>query len=184
MSLLEFFRIATSHFKLMLLTGCILAGVVFYSTRNEKKEYSSHTLINTGLVSGYNLENSSGDKVDYAYTNNEIENLISLATSYETREELAMRLLAKYVILTEPDPELITLEGWEEMKSEAVHAARKLVAVPGDEAATFENIKKLRSERKENDLQKLLYSPHPFFGVEKNADHPSHAGRKKRPAAL
>jgi len=150
----------------MTLAGIVLAAMVFYSTRNEKKEYSSHTLVNTGLVSGYNIESSGGEKVDYAYTNNEIENLISLATSYETREELAMRLLARYIILKEPDPELITLEGWEELKKPEVHDVRKLVAVPGDTIATYQKIMALRNERKENPLQKLLYSKHPFFGVE------------------
>jgi len=166
MNLVEFFRIVAKQFKLMALTGAVLAGVVFYLTRNEKLEYSSHTLVNTGLVSGYNIESSGGEKVDYAYTNNEIENLISLATSYETREELAMRLLARYIILKEPDPELITLEGWEELKKPAVHDVRKLVAVYGDTLATYEKILALRNERKENPLQKLLYSKHPFFGVE------------------
>ncbi|MBI1224922.1 MAG: hypothetical protein GC192_06760 [Bacteroidetes bacterium] len=166
MNLVEFFRIAASHFKTMMLAGVVLAGVVFYLTRNEQSEYSSHTLVNTGLVSGYNIESSGGEKVDYAYTNNEIENLISLATSYETREELAMRLLARYIILTEPDPELITLEGWEELKKPEVHNVRKLVAVPGDTLATYNKILALRNERKENDLHKLLYSQNPFFGVE------------------
>jgi uncharacterized protein involved in exopolysaccharide biosynthesis len=166
MSLVEFFRIAASHFKTMLLAGIALASVVFYLTRNEQSEYRSHTLVNTGLVSGYNIESSGGEKVDYAYTNNEIENLISLATSYETREELAMRMLARYIILREPNPELITLEGWEELKKPEVHNVRKLVAVEGDTLATYNKIMALRNERKENDLQKLLYSKHPFFGVE------------------
>lgn len=166
MNLVEFFRIVSKQFKTMMLTGIVLSGVVFYMTRNEKLEYSSHTLLNTGLVSGYNIESSGGEKVDYAYTNNEIENLISLATSYETREELAMRLLARYIILKEPNPELITLEGWEELKKPVVHDVRKLVAVYGDTLATYQKILALRNERKENPLQKLLYSKHPFFGVE------------------
>ncbi len=167
MTLLQFFRIFAGQLKLMLLIGTILAVVVFNGTRNEQLEYSSHTLINTGLVSGYNIESSSGEKVDYAYTNNEIENLISVATSYETKEELAMRLLARYIIMDEPNPELITIEGWEELKKEDVHEVRKLVKVNGDMDATLANIHRYRIERQENPVQKLLYSKHPFFGVDR-----------------
>lgn len=165
MSLVDFFRIAANHWKLMMMAGAILGTVVFLGTRNEKKEYSSHTLINTGLVSGYNLE-SSESKVDYAYTNNEIENLISLASSHETMEELAIRMLARYICLTVPDSNLVTLEGWEELKTEAVDAVRKLVAVPGDEQKTLERIMTFRNGRTENEVLDLVYSGHPFFGLE------------------
>jgi uncharacterized protein involved in exopolysaccharide biosynthesis len=167
MTLLQFFRIFAGQLKLMLLIGTILAAVVFNGTRNEQLEYSSHTLINTGLVSGYNIESSSGAKVDYAYTNNEIENLISVATSYETTEELAMRLLARYIIMDEPNPDFITLEGWEEMKKEDVHEVRKLVKAKGDMEGTLAKIRQYRSDRQENPVQKLLYSKHPFFGIER-----------------
>lgn len=150
----------------MFLVGVLLGGMAFYGTRNEKKEYSSHTLINTGLVSGYNLKSSEGSRIDYAYTNNEMENLISLATSYETQEELAMRLLAKYIILDEPDPELISLEGWEDMKLEDVDTVRKIVKVPGDFEKTLENIMMYSRSREENPVQALLYGKHGFFGIE------------------
>ncbi|MCC6725385.1 MAG: hypothetical protein IT258_12835, partial [Saprospiraceae bacterium] len=166
MTLLEFIRIAIGQFKLMLLMGITMAGMVFYSTRNTPKEFASSTLVNTGLVSGYNLE-SAGTKIDFAYTNNEMENLVSLATSYQTIEELAMRLLAKYAILDAPQPEIIGQEGWEELQKPEFQAVRKLIVVPGDSTATYQKIQQLRMERHENDLQKLLYSNHPFFGVEK-----------------
>ena len=123
-------------------------------------------MVNTGLVSGYNLKSSSGAKVDYTYTNNEIENLLSLASSYEMTEELAMQLLAEYIIMEEPNPERITLEGWEEMKTEGVHEVRQLVKVAEDREATLTNIRRFRSDRTENPIQLLLYSKHPFFGVE------------------
>ena len=150
----------------MLLAGIILAAVVFYGTLNEKKEFTSHTLLNTGLVSGYNLESSGGAKIDYAYTNNEMENLLSLASSYEMMEELAMNLLAEYIILDEPNPSQITLEGWEEMKSQDIHEVRLLIKVDGDLEKTLANIQRYRAEQEENPVQLLLYGKHPFFGIE------------------
>ncbi|MCU0347269.1 MAG: hypothetical protein MUC59_10005, partial [Saprospiraceae bacterium] len=165
MTLLEFIRIAIRQFKLMMLMGITMAGMVFHSTRDTPKEFASSTLVNTGLVSGYNLE-SAETKIDFSYTNNEMENLVSLATSYHTIEELAMRLLAKYAILDAPQPEIIGEEGWQELQKPEFQAARKLILVPGDSAATFQKIQQLRLERQENDLQKLLYSKHPYFGIE------------------
>lgn len=166
MNLISFIRLLAKHLKTMLLAGILLAVMVWYGTRNETKEYTSHTLINTGLVSGYNLESSEGAKVDYAYTNNEIENLLSLASSYEMMEELAMNLLAEYIIMDEPNPDLITLEGWERMKENEVHDVRLMVKVAGDKEKTLENIRKYRAERSENAVQLLLYGKHPFFGIE------------------
>lgn len=166
MTLLEFIRIALGQFKLMLLLGFSMAGMVFYSTRNQPREYASSTLVNTGLVSGYNLE-SEGTKIDFGYTNNEMENLVSLATSYNTIEELAMRLLAKYSILENAQTSIIDDEGWEELQKPEFLAVKQLILVPGDSAATLANIKQLSLDRQENDLQKLIYSEHPFFGIEK-----------------
>ncbi len=166
MTLLEFIRIALRQFKLMALMGITMAGMVFYTTRNQPREYASSSLVNTGLVSGYNLE-SADTKIDFSYTNNEMENLVSLATSYQTIEELSIRLLAKYAVLDSPRPEIIGEEGWLELQKPEFRAVRKLIVVQGDSAATYQRIQQLRLDRKENELQRLLYSNHPYFGIEK-----------------
>ena len=116
MSLERFIKILTRKYLVILCSGILTASMVYLLTRNEKKQYSSKTVVNTGVVSGYNIENHNSDsRVDRDYTRNELENLINLATAYETLELLSLRLIAQYVLLDQPDPEWISSEGFSEI---------------------------------------------------------------------
>ena len=87
MTLIEIIRLIIRYFWYIAGTAMVLTLLVFFNTQNDKKKYATHTLLNTGLISGYSIESSSSGRVDYAKTNNEIENLINLATAYETKEK-------------------------------------------------------------------------------------------------
>ncbi len=97
MNLTTFIRLIIRYYGMLILSGIIIATVVFLLTMGEKKLYTSDTLINTGLVSGYSLESQKDNKTDYAYTNNEIQNLINISTSHEILEELSIRLISKLI---------------------------------------------------------------------------------------
>jgi hypothetical protein len=99
MSLVDFLRIVYRNLFLLLFSATLLAGLIGFSSSKEKSTYSSSTLINTGVVSGYNIESSGNTKVDRDFTNNELENLISLATAKNTQMDLVIRLLAR---ITDP----------------------------------------------------------------------------------
>ena len=76
MTIVEIVRLLVRYFYYIAGTAVVLAALVFYSTKDGKKEYATHTLLNTGLISGYSIESSGSSRVDYAKTNNELENLI------------------------------------------------------------------------------------------------------------
>jgi polysaccharide biosynthesis transport protein len=97
MNLTTFIRLLLKHYGKLVSSGLTISIVVFLLTMGEKKLYTSDTLINTGLVSGYSLESQKDNKTDYAYTNNEIQNLINIATSHETLEDLSIKLINKII---------------------------------------------------------------------------------------
>jgi hypothetical protein len=165
MTFVDFIRIAMANLRWMVLLSITLAGIAFYLTRKEKKEYSSQTLINTGLVSGYNLE-SAGQKVDPTYTNNEMENLVALASSYETSQEVAIRLMARYLLLQNADPELILPKNFATLRIPDLVAIKKLVISDTSFENTYNNIIKYKESQEDNIVQKVLYSKHPYFGIE------------------
>ena len=92
---LRFVRLILKHLRLIAGSTLVLFLLVFMVTAQEEKVYSSHTLLNTGLISGYNIESQQAGRVDYAFTNNEIENLIQIASATETLVDLALNLMIK-----------------------------------------------------------------------------------------
>jgi len=167
MTLIQFFRLVARHVNIMLLTAVVAAGTVFFLTRHSKKEYQSYAIINTGLVSGYNIESSQSEsRVDYAYTNNEIENIITLVRSRETLEELNARLLAQAILLNHPEAGVISPEAWAALQETLPAAARAEVVVPDNFEKTLVNIKSCRDRNGENPVKKILQGPHELFGIE------------------
>jgi len=166
MTLVQFFRLIGRHFHLMLLCAVLAAAAAFYGTRNDKKEYQSFSIINTGLVTGYNIENSQGSRIDYGYTNNEIENILSLFRSRETRELLALQLLARALVLEKPDPEVMTLASFYELQGLIPGSLRQTLIVPGDTVSTIANLRQALEKHEENPVKKLIESKHSLFGLE------------------
>ena len=106
MSLIFFLRIISRNILWIIPIGVIAAGYVFNSTKNEIKMYETGSLVNTGLVSGYNIESNSGGKIDYGYVGNEMENILGIAKSREIQEELGAFLLAQGLMATKPNLDL------------------------------------------------------------------------------
>lgn len=167
MTFIQFLRLIRRYFWLMCLTASLMGGLVFFATKDQKKQYTSYTLINTGLVSGYNIESSMGARIDFTKTNNELENLISLASAYETHEELGARLLAMYLMVKEPDSILIQNENFYELREHISPQVWELIVDYDSYENTLNNVYKWRNRGDENIIFKTLYSDHDFFGIEK-----------------
>lgn len=166
MTLIAFTKLIVSHWKTLLLSGLLAAAGVYYLTQGEKKEYASRMVINTGVVSGYNIENHDSDsRIDRDYTRNELENLISLATAYETQEELAIQLMADYIRLEQPDPQWVLAEHYQEMQELWTEELRHTL-VDSSRELTIENIRSYKAKDRSNVIYQLMYSDHPFFGIE------------------
>lgn len=166
MSALQFIRLVVRHLQLILGIPLIMAFITFLLTQNQKSKYSSHSVINTGLVSGYNLERQNSNKADYTFTTNEIENLINIATAYETIEELSARLLAEYTHHEKLDDHEISLDGLK-MLYGFISEDLKLLIKRKNVNDTFIRIIELRDSDRENPVYEILYSDNEFFGIEK-----------------
>lgn len=166
MSLIILIRLIIRNRLMLILSALIAGGVTFYMTRNTPKEYESQSLINTGLVSGYNIESSGGGRIDYGYTNNEMENILGIARSRETHEELVARLLAQALMQTTPSVEIIAAAGFKELKKDIPDAVRAQVVDYQSFDITLQNIKNWRDAVEPNIIKELLESKNPLFGVE------------------
>ncbi len=87
--------------------ACIIpTAAVIYFTRNMEKMYQSSAQLYTGIASGYSIESSEGQRIDYHVVNNAFDNLISLMKSRQTIEEVGLRLLSRHLMLAEPNNSL------------------------------------------------------------------------------
>lgn len=164
MNLTTFIRLIIKHYKLLLTSGVLIATLVYLLTFGEKKLYTSDTLINTGLVSGYSLESQKDNKTDYAYTNNEIQNLINIATSHEILEELSINLLVN--IIKRRNDTLISKKNYENLVSDL---DEKLILRVKDSKSDSEAIYIIKSElykTDESQFYKLINSKNELVGIE------------------
>lgn len=114
MTVIDFVRLILKYLRLLLLVPVLLALLVMVLTRNPTFEYSSQTVLYTGLASGSSIEM---DKTfNYQATNTAFDNLINIINSRETQEEVAVRLLALHLMLPTADPKYISEQFYNELK--------------------------------------------------------------------
>jgi polysaccharide biosynthesis transport protein len=166
MTFTSLFRLLVRNFKWLFPMGFISAVTVFYSTKDTPKEYESHTTINTGLVSGYNIESQKGGKIDFGYANAEMENILNLARSRETQEELAARLLAQALMQRQPSTTIITETAFNALKKDIPQNIRDKFVNYHSFENTLSRVKALRDKTDKNLVKALLESKHPLFGIE------------------
>ncbi|MEM9935324.1 MAG: hypothetical protein AAF824_17000 [Bacteroidota bacterium] len=165
MNLVQFIRLLWKHFWLILGMGLLMGGLVFFLTEGDKKSYSSFSIVNTGLVSGYSIEKSSNSRVDYAYVSSEFDNLINLARSYETLETLSLQLLSESIKAKKADNKIISAEGFPQL-------GEKLTTLPLQKFQGTENMEEILaylSQAKEDlshPVYALIFSDDDFFGVD------------------
>ena len=97
MSIIEFIRLILKHLVLLIIVPLLLASMVILLTMNPSHEYSSQTILYTGLATGSSIEMDK--KFNYQATNTAFDNLINIIKSRETQEEVAIRLLALHLML-------------------------------------------------------------------------------------
>lgn len=167
MDLVQFVRLFLRHALWIIVISVTLGVVVFFATANEKRTYSSEGLVNTGLVSGYNIESQSGAKKDYFYASAELDNILNLISAYETTEELGTHLLAE-VMMHEQVPSTLILPGnYEELKGAIGAGLWDSLAVKGNRQKTMDNLTAQLDKRGGNNpIHRILYSDHPLFGIE------------------
>ncbi|MCO6478179.1 MAG: hypothetical protein J5I94_16225 [Phaeodactylibacter sp.] len=163
----DLIRLLRKNQALILAVAFAAATAVFLLTMNARQKFTTKALVSTGVISAFSIENpTSSGKVDRDYTLSELENLIALATAYETMEELSARLLARYLTLDKPQRSWLlpaTFELVRELPLEDI--PRQLQTLP-DEQEVLNLINYYRTREEGNALQSLIYSDEEYFGIE------------------
>lgn len=149
----------------MATVGLIMASLVFYLTKDGKKSYSSFTILNTGLVSGYSIEKSSNSRVDYAYVSSEFDNLINLAKSVETLEELSLNLMAECLLLSTPDNKVISVEGFPALMEKFAPLPETELNTLTDKSSVIKYLKEAKQDLS-HPVYELFYSDDDYFGID------------------
>lgn len=114
MKIIDFIRLILKHLALLILVPLFLALLVLLLTSKPSFEYSSQTVLYTGLATGSSVEM---DKTfNYFATNIAFDNLINIINSRETQEEVAVRLLTTHLMLSEADPKYISKKLFDDLK--------------------------------------------------------------------
>ncbi|MFD1293693.1 hypothetical protein ACFQ5N_07575 [Lutibacter holmesii] len=93
----------------------MLALLVLLLTSKPSLEYSSQSILYTGLASGSSIEMDKA--FNYYATNTAFDNLINIINSRETQEEVAIRLLSQHLMLPKANPKFISQKLFEELKN-------------------------------------------------------------------
>ncbi|MGI4873809.1 MAG: GumC family protein [Janthinobacterium lividum] len=95
MNVQELLRQLLRHWLLLLVVPLTTAGSIYFFSRSQQKKYESDTVLYTGITSGYKIEGGNNDgNSGWQATATAFDNLLSLINSRDTREEVALRLLA------------------------------------------------------------------------------------------
>ncbi|MBK8654055.1 MAG: hypothetical protein KBG02_06860 [Haliscomenobacter sp.] len=177
MNLSDFIRLLRQHLRLMLGTAFLMGATVFVLTMGYKKEYTSKTIINTGLVSGYTIErHSSGSHTDREYANNELMNLVTLSMAHETMEELSVLLIAQYLMVREPDPQWVLAENFGSIEKALPLSLREALADSTLDQTAF-NVRQYAQSGLGNPVERLIHSDTEYFGIDYLKKH-YHSERK------
>lgn len=163
----ELFRLIKKNAWLVILTGLLAATAVYFLTVDSKQKYTSKAVLSTGAISAISINDPAAtNRVDRDYFQNEMEKLISLATGYETMEELASRIMAKYLMLTGPDRKWVSAENLADIHEMIPDQIRRQLVVDTSEEATFQNLVAMREAGEPNAIQEVIYSDEEYFGIE------------------
>lgn len=164
MNLLDFLRIVSRNWYWLLFSALTLAVLTWSSLKKQAPQYASHSIINTGLVSNYTIESNEGASIDYAFTNNELQNIINVATSYQTMEELGLRLLSK-VLDKRTGKGMLLPENRKDLEEKL--GAKALAQLSTKNPALLQvSLMHMRDRSRHSKVYELLYSDHPLFGLE------------------
>lgn len=137
MKIIELIRLILKNLALLILVPFLLALLVLILTSKPNFEYSSETMLYTGLATGSSIEM---DKTfNYFATNIAFDNLINIINSRETQEEVAIRLLTLHLMLPEANPKYISKKLYDEFKLKIPTNLSEYIATDQNSSSSQEN---------------------------------------------
>lgn len=162
----ELLRLLWRNALLIVTVSAMTGAAVFFLTLNAKRQYSSKSLVSTGVIYPFSLENpNASNRVDRDYALSELENLISLATAYETLEELGMRLMAEY-LHTSADTQWAMSETLTALRELPLGQLRQEMRALDSPAAVYDTLRTLMVADPRHPLHPIIYKDEDHFGVD------------------
>ena len=168
MNIIYFIRLLLKHIYLLILGPILLFSIIFYSTKDEPKQYNSATNIYTGIASGASLTSLESSTVDRLGTMTAFDNLINIVKSRETLEQVGLRLFTSHMILEKPVPEIISKESYANLMRIVPNDVKELV-VKNDFEKTYEAFSKYKEKDFNNFIYELLVLNHADYSYGKIA---------------
>ena len=168
MNFSQFTRIIGSKLKWLVLFPSIVAVLVYFLTSKLPKEFVSGASVYTGIASGVsssNSEDNAQSNVDYIAVNNAFDNLMVTIHSRQTTEEVAVKLLAKHLMLKEPELSTLSQEGFDLLAVQIPQDERNAL-IGKNEAETIEKLLKELHASGDNTIAQLLNSNKGFYSIE------------------
>ena len=141
----------------------VLSTTVFMLTRNETKTYTSGTTIYTGFASGYTIEGNN--KADFFNTAMAFDNLLNITKARETQEMVAIKLIARHLMLEQPDIRYIAPKSFVEFQTLFAPQLKERLKDPNSYENTVNNIIEFKESSDTNDLFNLLNSDHKYYSI-------------------
>jgi hypothetical protein len=162
MSFIYFIKLLLKNLLWLILIPTVVAGSIFYFTRNEQKIYSSESVVYTGIASGYNL--SGSNKSDYFATSNAFDNLLSLINSRETKQEVLINLLAGHLLLKKQDPLILSQDAFNQLQLLVPDSIRSVLVKPTLEG-TILSLNQYMKKGEGNVIYSIIHSDNPFYSL-------------------
>ena len=137
--------------------------VAWFSTRNMERIYDTNTTIYTGMITGYNIEGTTGIAGGNSQVN--MTNLMLLITTDATIHEVSLRLFARCMMYGNPnkDNNYISAEHFRQLNNSVPTEVKALIN-HNSENATYANLKAYEKPSADNYIFGLL-NYHPYFGI-------------------
>jgi uncharacterized protein involved in exopolysaccharide biosynthesis len=145
----------------------VITLAVYWATRNLGKTYKVEATIYTGIISGYGIEGQG--TMDWAATNNAIDNLINIMKAESTLKRVSFRLYARCMINgnMEQDNHYVFASNfryiYNHTKNSPDGRALLMLIDKNSEDETVKNMEKYEKPTADNYIYGLFYYTHPFF---------------------
>ncbi len=138
--------------------------VAWFMTRNMERIYDTNTTIYTGMITGYNLEGTTGSVGGNSQTN--ITNLMLIVTTDNTIHEVALRLFSRCMMYGNPnkDNNYISAEHFRQLNATVPPEVKALIN-RNSEDQTYANLKAYEKPTQNNYIFGLL-NYHQYFGID------------------
>ncbi|MDQ3292493.1 MAG: hypothetical protein M3Q05_14495 [Bacteroidota bacterium] len=155
MTFKSFYRLMLRNWLILISIPFITAASIFFFYRQMDKEYASDTVIYTGIASGVGIKEDNSS--DYFATNRAFANLLNLINSRETKQEVALRLLASHLMLKEYDPKVLSWKTYNNLK-ELISEPLKKKLLGATIEETAKNLENYFKSGKQNEIYNILNS--------------------------